>query len=233
MTGSSLYEGLSSDVIEGRVEAVKTTVEKLLSQGVEPMEIIECGLTPGIDEVGTRYARGEMFVPEMVRSAQAMVLGMDLVKPHLRTGQDVSRGTVVIGSVRGDIHNIGKNLLAMLLEAGGFAVQDLGVDVSPEAFVRAAQDESADIVAMSALLTTTMPRMRETIEALEAAGMRDRVRVLVGGAPLSADWAEEIGADGYGSDASAGLQLAKSMLHVAGARAFKSGRTDVASHQNA
>jgi 5-methyltetrahydrofolate--homocysteine methyltransferase len=163
-----------------------------------------------MDEVGRRFEEGDFFVPEMLIAARAMQAGLRLLKPHLVAGESKTAGKVAIGTVKGDLHDIGKNLVAMMLEGAGFEVRDLGVDVAPDVFVRAAQ-EGVQIIGMSALLTTTMGQMSTTIEALKAAGLRDRVKIMIGGAPVTQDYANQIGADAFASDASSAVRTARAL----------------------
>jgi 5-methyltetrahydrofolate--homocysteine methyltransferase len=163
-------------------------------------------------EVGKRFEEGEFYVPEMLIAARAMQSGLALLKPHLQQTDLQSSGKVVIGTVKGDLHDIGKNLVAMMLEGAGFEIIDLGTDVSPDKFVAAAREHQADFVAMSALLTTTMPNMKVTIDALQAAGIRQQVKVLIGGAPVTENFVRQVGADGYAPDASRAVAVAKSLL---------------------
>jgi 5-methyltetrahydrofolate--homocysteine methyltransferase len=185
-----------------------------LAAGLEPLAILNQGLMPGMQVVGEKFASGEYFLPHLVVAASGMQGAMALLEPALRARQQAVQkaGTVVIGTVRGDIHEIGKSLVATMLSASGFQVVDLGVDVPTEAFVAKVQETQADIVGLSALLTTTMAVQREVIEALKAAGLRERVRVMVGGAPVNQEWAEAIGADGYAEDAVGAVELAKRLL---------------------
>jgi len=169
-------------------------------------------MVPAMDEVGRRFECNEYFVPELLISARAMKAALELIRPLLIARGDEPAGRVAIGTVKGDLHDIGKNLVAAMLEGGGFEVIDLGVNVSPEQFVKAVREGKANVVAMSALLTTTMPAMKTTIEALEQAGLREKVKVLIGGAPITQKYAEEIGADGYSDNAPAAVSLAKKQL---------------------
>ncbi|MEW5909512.1 MAG: corrinoid protein [Thermodesulfobacteriota bacterium] len=191
---------------------VSELVKTALSQGKEPREILEKGLIAGMDKVGEKMENEEMFIPEVLMAAKAMTAAVALLKPFLGKEKGSARGRVVIGTVRGDIHDIGKNLVAMMLSGLGFEVFDLGSDISPEAFVNAVKEKDADFLAMSALLTTTMPMMKETIKAVEKAGLRHRVKILVGGAPVTQPFCSEIGADGYEPDAGSAAKRAKSMI---------------------
>jgi 5-methyltetrahydrofolate--homocysteine methyltransferase len=182
-----------------------------LANGGTPETILKEGLIAAMDEVGQRFEQGDFFVPEMLVSARAMQAGLQVLKPHLVQGEVRSAGKVALGTVQGDIHDIGKNLVCMMLEGAGFEVLDLGVDVSPDQFVQAAQD-GAQVIGMSALLTTTMGNMVTTIEALKAAGLRDKVKVIIGGAPVTEEYADRIGADASAKDASSATRLARSLI---------------------
>lgn len=201
-------------VIMGDAPGVKALVQQAIGEGVPPSEIISGYLIPAMGEVGARFERQEFYIPEMLIAARAMQTGLTVLKPLLVEGELESAGCVVMGTVKGDLHDIGKNLVSMMLEGAGFEVIDLGVDVGPERFVEAVREEKPDIVGMSALLTTTMPAMRGTIEALIEAGLRDKVKMLVGGAPLTQSYADQIGADGYAPDAGAAVRKAKELLGI-------------------
>ena len=172
--------------------------------------ILNEGLIAAMDEVGSRFSDGDLFVPEMLMAAQAMKAGLEVVKPHLADGATESRGTIVIGTVKGDLHDIGKNLVAMMMEGGGFEVIDLGVDVDAEKFVEAAKEHNAGVIGLSALLTTTMPAMQATIKAVKEAGLN--VKTMVGGAPVTEDFAASIGADGYSADAPGAVEMARKLI---------------------
>ena len=206
----------TSDLFESVVEGDATTttqeIQRLLDQGDAPSDILENHLIPAMAEVGERFDNNEFFVPELLVAARAMQEGMKILNPLLKASGVEKRGRVVIGTVKGDLHDIGKNLVGSMLEGGGFEVVDLGVDVSPERFVEAAKEKTGTIVGLSALLTTTMPNMRDTISALEKEGLRNQVRVMIGGAPVTQTYAEEIGADGYSENANAAVALAKSLV---------------------
>ena len=199
-------------VIAGDAKAARTITEQALAQGVEPLKLVQGYMVPAMDEVGRRFECNEYFVPNLLLSARAMKSGLDLLRPLLAAGGLEPVARVVIGTVNGDLHDIGKNLVAALLEGGGYEVIDLGVNVLPERFVAAVKEKKAQIVALSALLTTTMPAMKDTIEALEKGGVRDQVKVLIGGAPISHRFAEEIGADGYSETAAGAPALARKVL---------------------
>ncbi len=187
-------------------------LQAAIDAGLPPGDILNDGMVAAMAEVGRLFEEGEYFVPEMLIAARAMQSGLALLKPHLIEADIESAGTVAIGTVKGDLHDIGKNLVGMMLEGAGFEVVDLGTDVSPEQFVETVRAGGVDIVALSALLTTTMPSMQATIAALHAAGVRDQVKVIIGGAPVTDEYSKTIGADGYSSDASRAVALAKSLM---------------------
>jgi 5-methyltetrahydrofolate--homocysteine methyltransferase len=199
-------------VIDGEEAQVRELVEQAITEGVEPLKVLNDGLIAGMDVVGERMGKYEMYLPEVILSAMTMKAGMDVLRPLLAASGFESGAKVVLGTVKGDIHEIGKDLVGIMLEGGGFEVVDLGKDVPPEEFVRATLEEKAKIVGMSALLTTTMPQMRITIEALKAAGLREKVKVIIGGAPVTAEYARQIGADGYGRDAVAAVAKVRELL---------------------
>lgn len=209
----SLIEEIRQAVIEGQAKAVVSKVEQALSDSVSADQILQKGLIDAMAEVGRLFEEGEYFVPEMLIAARAMSAALEVLKPHLvETGVE-PLGRVAIGTVKGDLHDIGKSLVAMMLEGAGFEIVNLGVDVAPEKFVEEAK-KGVQIVAMSALLTTTMPNMKNTIQALKEAGVRDQVKVMIGGAPVTQAYADEIGADGYSPDASSAVRKAKELLGI-------------------
>lgn len=187
-------------------------VQKALDEGVEAKVILNEGLIPGMDIVGEKMESGEMFIPEVLMSAKAMSAAVDILKPFLGAAEAAGAGKVVMGTVKGDLHDIGKNLVIMMLESAGFEVVNLGVDVSPEDFIEAIEAHQPQIVGLSALLTTTMKMMRETIDVVLKEGYRDQVKIMVGGAPVNQDFANSIGADGYAPDAGSAVRMAKSLL---------------------
>jgi len=201
---------LYQHVIEGEASDVEVGVQALLAEGISANTILDEGLIAAMDEVGRRFEEGDFFVPEMLIAARAMQAGLRLLKPHLVASETKIVGRVAIGTVKGDLHDIGKNLVAMMLEGAGFEVLDLGVDVKPEAFVKAVQD-GVQVIGMSALLTTTMGSMVATIEALKTAGLRDKVKIMVGGAPVTQEYANQIGADAFASDASSAVRVARQL----------------------
>jgi 5-methyltetrahydrofolate--homocysteine methyltransferase len=202
-----IYEG----VVSGQNAFVQQKVKEALESGVAPVSLLNQGMIAAMAEVGRRFEEGEYYVPEMLIAARAMQGGMALLKPHLLQSEVKSAGRVAIGTVKGDLHDIGKNLVAMMLEGAGFEIKDLGTDVSPQKFVEAAK-AGVDIIAMSALLTTTMTNMKTTIAALQEAGLRSSVKVLIGGAPVTEAYAKQIGADGYAVDASRAVSAAKVLM---------------------
>ena len=204
----SIYQA----VLEGDMAGAKDGVQAALSEGLAPDTIMQDGLIAAMSEVGSLFEAGDFFVPEMLISARAMQAGLSVLKPMLVASGSKSAGKIVIGTVKGDLHDIGKNLVGMMMEGAGFEVIDLGTDVTPEKFVQSVNDSHPQIIAMSALLTTTMSSMGLTIKALEAAGLRGQVKVIIGGAPVTSAYAEQIGADGFSPDASAAARLAKSLV---------------------
>ena len=210
---ASILDELSQAVIEGNAAAVKELTEKALAQGVTADMIFREALIPGMDEVGRRMEAEEYFIPEVLLSARAMKSASEILNPLIAQSKTAEPlGRVVIGTVQGDLHDIGKNLVAMMLEAKGFQVTDLGINVSPEQFIENVKGTKADILAMSALLTTTMQKMDETIKSLQSAGYREKVIVMIGGAPITTDFAKNIGADGFAADAASAARLAKTLL---------------------
>ncbi len=201
-------------IVKGDAKTATAKVDEALSEGRDPLDIVNNYMIPAMDEVGRRFEANEYFVPELLIAGRAMKLSLEKIKPRLASQGVEPKGRVVIGTVKGDLHDIGKNLVGSLLEGGGFEVTDLGVDVSPENFAKAAQEKNASIVALSALLTTTMPSMRTTIEALRSAGLRDQVKVMIGGAAVTQDFAKEIGADGYSDNAAGAVKLARQLVEA-------------------
>lgn len=196
-------------VLNGDQKAAVAVTEQALAEGVPPLELITNYMVPAMDEVGRRFECEDYFVPELLLSARAMKGSLNLLRPQLTASGVEPAGRIAIGTVKGDLHDIGKNIVASMLEGGGFEVIDLGADVAPEKFIEAVQHRGAKIVALSALLTVTMPSMRKTIDALKQAGVREQVKVIVGGAPVTQQFAEEIGADGYSDNANAAVALAR------------------------
>jgi 5-methyltetrahydrofolate--homocysteine methyltransferase len=212
---SEIYERLSTAVLEGNEERVPKLVQKGLDEGLAPKDILDNGLIVGMNEVGARFKRGDMFVPEVLMAARSMQAGLIVLRPELVASGAKLIGKIVMGTVKGDLHDIGKNLVGMMCEGAGFEVIDLGFNVDPEKFIQAIKEHQPDVVGMSALLTTTMRAMGHTIKAIEEAGLRDQVKIMVGGAPVDAEFAQRIGADGYGSNAPSGADLAKRLVGAA------------------
>jgi 5-methyltetrahydrofolate--homocysteine methyltransferase len=211
-----IVKEIYTSVMEGQVNAVKENVRSAIDDGIPVSVILNEGMIAAMAEVGHLFEEGECFVPEMLVAARAMQTGLAILKPHLKNADVVSAGKVAIGTVKGDLHDIGKNLVAMMLEGAGFEIIDLGTDVSPEKFVEAVREQGAQILAMSALLTTTMSSMKNTIDALNAAGLRGQVKVMIGGAPITQNYADQIGADGFSSDASRAVATAKGFVSIGG-----------------
>ena len=206
MAIKDIYEG----VLAFQVDRVKELTQAEMDAGTDIQTILNDGLISAMDEVGEKFSQGDLFVPEMLMSAKAMKGGLEVLKPHLSGKTIPSRGTVVIGTVKGDLHDIGKNLVAMMMEGAGLAVVDLGVDVTAEKFVQAAKDSNANVVALSALLTTTMPAMDTTIKAIKEAGLS--VKTIVGGAPVTQKFANQIGSDGHSDDAPGAVELVRRLI---------------------
>jgi len=209
---SDVLVQISNAVIEGRLKDIPDLTNTALSSGLTAKEILDKGLMPGMDVVGVEFKKGKKFVPEVLLSARTMQASLGILKPLLEQTGEKMTGKVVIGTVKGDLHDIGKSLVGMLLEGSGFEVVDLGKDVAPETFIDAVKKEKPNIVAMSALLTTTMRSMGHTITVLKEAGLRETVKIMVGGAPVTMDFAKQIGADGYAANAPAAVELAKQFI---------------------
>lgn len=207
----TIVDSIRQSVIDGDNQKAADVVGQALAQGIAPLEILNEGLIPAMSEVGQRFECGDFYLQEMLLAARAMKAGVAVLAPHLRGGEIKPTGKVVLGTVKGDLHDVGKNLVATMLESVGFAVVDLGTDVAPEKFVAAVREHRPDVVGLSALLTVTMSAMKGTIEALETAQLRDSVRVIIGGAPVTAQYAGVIGADGYAPDASRAAKLAATL----------------------
>ena len=206
------FKLLYDAILKGYAKTAKETTEQALADGVEPIVLVQEWMVPAMTEAGRRFECNDYFVPELLLSARAMKASLELLRPRLVASGAKSAGRVAIGTVQGDLHDIGNNLVAAMLEGGGFEVIDLGVNVTPDRFLATVKEKNAQIVAMSALLTTTMPAMKTTIDALKQGGVRDRVKVLVGGAPITQKYADEIGADGYGESAVSAVTLAKQAM---------------------
>jgi 5-methyltetrahydrofolate--homocysteine methyltransferase len=207
-----LIKDIYDNIMEGQNKVVEAKVQEALTSGLDPKNILNEAMIAAMAEVGRLFEVGEYYVPEMLIAARAMKAGLAIIKPHLAEANVKATGKVAIGTVKGDLHDIGKNLVGMMLEGAGFEILDLGTDVSPEKFVEGVKENGVDLVALSALLTTTMPSMKFTVDALKEAGMRDKVKVMIGGAPITEEYARQIGADGYAADASRAVDLAKALM---------------------
>jgi 5-methyltetrahydrofolate--homocysteine methyltransferase len=207
-----LLDELRQSVIDGDMNRAQELVKKALAEKTPPEQILKDGLISAMEEVGRRFECNEFYVPEMLVSARAMKSGLALLRPHLIAANVKSSGRVVIGTVQGDLHDIGKNLVGMMLEGAGFEIIDLGADVSAEKYISAVKEHSPDLLACSALLTTTMPRMQDVVHLLEEKGLRDQVKVLIGGAPVTDEYARKIGADGFAPDAASAAMKARELM---------------------
>jgi 5-methyltetrahydrofolate--homocysteine methyltransferase len=203
---------ITQTLMEGDGASLITMVTQALEEGRAASEILNDELIAGMDLIGEKMGNGEMFIPEVLMTAHAMSGAVEVLKPHLAEGESSSAGTIVVGTVKGDLHDIGKNLVVMMLESAGFEVIDLGVDVEPEIFVEAIKENNPDILGLSALLTTTMPMMEKTVESVDASGVRGNLKIMIGGAPVNQEFADKIGADAYAPDAGSASRMAKSML---------------------
>jgi corrinoid protein of di/trimethylamine methyltransferase len=211
-----LFDAMAQSIIEGEPETAEELAQQAIEQGIDPLDAINEGFVIGVNEVGDQFSRGDMFLPELVAAGEAMKAAIAVLEPEMAK-QGTARqilGKVVVGTVSGDIHDIGKTLVATMLSASGFEVYDLGVDVPIEKFVQKVREVNADLVGLSALITTTMGKQKDVIEALEDVGLRPQVKVMVGGAPVTQSWAEEIGADGYSEDAVGAVAVARQLLGV-------------------
>jgi len=208
----STLQEIADSLIKGQASAVKELVQKAVDEGAAPADVLSEGLIAGMGVIGERFKKNEVYVPEVLIAARAMHAGMDVLKPLLAESGVQPVGKVVMGTVKGDLHDIGKNLVCMMLEGAGFEVIDCGIDCAPEKFVAAAKDKGAGIIGMSALLTTTMPAMKAVVEALQAAGLHGQIKTMIGGAPVTQNYADEIGADGYAPDAASAVDVAKQLM---------------------
>lgn len=209
------FKEMQDALIAGNASKVKELAESAVAEGASPADILNQGLVPGMAVIGERFKKNEVYVPEVLIAARAMKAGLAVIKPLLAESKVEPIGKIVIGTVKGDLHDIGKNLVAMMLEGAGFEVIDAGVDVGPEKFVSLAKEADAKLIGLSALLTTTMPAMKDTIDSLDSEGLKGDLKVMIGGAPVTQKYADEIGADGYAADASSAVDLAKSLLGIA------------------
>ncbi|WP_027369784.1 corrinoid protein [Desulfovermiculus halophilus] len=209
---SEILQELADVLIQGQLNKVQDLTQKALDQGIAPEEVLQNGLLAGMDVVGKRFKDGDMFIPEVLRSAKTMHKAMEILRPILAQSEVKSQGVFLLATVEGDLHDIGKNLVAMMFEGAGFEVVNLGIDQKAQAIVQAVKDKNPSVLGLSALLTTTMPKMEETIQALQEAGLRDQVKVMVGGAPVTQEYADKIGADGYAPNAASAVDKAKELL---------------------
>ncbi len=207
------FNAMINALVACDIEKVKNLVNDALAQDTPAFEILNKGLIAGMDIVGEKMESGDMFIPEVLMAAKAMAGCVVILKPLLKAGESVAGARVIIGTVKGDLHDIGKNLVAMMMESAGMEVHNLGVDISPAEFVTQIKEKNAQIVCLSALLTTTMPMMKQTVDAIVESGLRDQVKILVGGAPVTQSFSDEIGADGFAADAGAASKLAKTLVH--------------------
>lgn len=206
-------QAITKTLITGDVKKLQELVQEALNAGVPANDILQKGLIDGMDIVGEKMQSGDMFIPEVLMAARAMSFSVEILKPLLAEGEATSAGKMIIGTVKGDLHDIGKNLVVMMIESAGYEVIDLGVDVEPDMFVKAIKENKPSLVGLSALLTTTMPMMRKSIEIIEESGLRDSLKIIVGGAPVSQSFADEIGANGYAADAGSAAKLAKTLIN--------------------
>ena len=206
---------LAENVINGKADKVKELTEQALKDNIDVKKILDEGLIAGMDVVGKRFKANEFYVPEVLIAARAMNTGLKVLEPHLAKAGVKPLGKIALGTVKGDLHDIGKNLVVMMLKGAGFQIEDLGIDVSPEKFVAAVKDKGCQVIGMSALLTTTMTSMKAVIDAIKANGLSGKVKTMIGGAPVTQNYADEIGADGYASDAASAVDKVKELLKVA------------------
>ncbi len=211
----ALIEEIRESLVVGNAPLVNELTQKALDEGAEALDILNGGLVAGMDIVAAKWKAGEYYIPNVLIAARAMKQGMALIKPKLLEGDYKAKAVAVAGTVKGDLHDIGKNLVVMMMEGAGFEVIDLGTDVSPQKFVETAREKNADLIMMSALLTTTMMAMKDVVAAVKDSGMSDKVKTMIGGAPITEKFAEEIGADGYAADGSSAVEKAKALLGIA------------------
>ncbi len=209
---SQTLEKLGQQLYDGDAPGVVASTKTALGEGLSALQVLNEGLLPGMDRVGRDFRDGELFIPEVIVAARAMHAGLELLKPLLAAGASTSARKIVIGTVQGDLHDIGKKLVGIMMQGAGFEVIDLGHDVSPDRFVQAVREHEPALIGLSALLSTTMPMMKATLDALRAAGLHDRVKVMVGGAPVNQAWADEIGAHGYAPDAVSAVDCARKLV---------------------
>lgn len=208
----AILEDIQNCVLDGELDEIKDLVQKAVDEGIDPTTIINDGLIAGMNIVAPLFKSGEMFVPEVMESADTMNEGMQVVKPLITDADMPTKGKVIIGTVNGDLHDIGKNLVVLMMESRGYTVVDMGVDVKEEQFVAGIKEHKPDIVGMSSLLTTTMMKIDDTVKLINESGLRDQVKIIIGGAPISQEFADDIGADGYAEDASTAVELCDRMM---------------------
>lgn len=208
------WSKIKDSILKGDIAGLPGLVSEAVSEGLAPEEILEKGLIAGMSVVGERFKANEIFVPEVLIAAKAMQAGLTVLEPLLVESGVEPKGKIVIGTVRGDLHDIGKNLVAMMFKGAGFTIIDLGIDVSPDAFVEKAKSEAASVIAMSSLITTSMPAMKDTVELVKSKGLSPKVKTIIGGAPVTQEYADEIGADGYAADVSSGVDKIKELLGI-------------------
>jgi len=206
------FNAMTEALVSCDADKIVRLVNEAIAENVQPSDILNKGLIAGMDIVGEKMENGDMFIPEVLMAAQAMGSCVEILKPLLGEGEGMEGGSVILGTVKGDLHDIGKNLVGMMMESAGMAVHNLGVDIAPEDFVAEIKSKNAQIVCLSALLTTTMPMMKQTVDAIIEAGLRDKVKVMIGGAPVTQSFADEIGADGFAADAGSAARLAKELV---------------------
>ncbi len=208
----SILNEIAENLMKGQAPKVKELVQQALNEKMDPATILGEGLIAGMNVIGARFKKNEVYVPEVLIAARAMHAGMDILQPALSEAGVESKGKVIIGTVKGDLHDIGKNLVCMMLEGAGFEVLDIGIDCPAEKFIQTAQEQNVTLIGMSALLTTTMPSMKGVIEEIEKLGLKDKIKTMIGGAPVTQNYADEIGADGYAADAASAVDVAKELL---------------------
>ena len=209
---SAILQDISEKLQKGKMKEVAELVKQAVADGIQPLTILNEGLMPGMDIIGERFKKNDIFIPEVLIAARAMAAGTDVLRPLLVGDQMEEKGTVVIGTIKDDLHDIGKNLVVLMMESRGYTVVDMGVDVKEEQFVAGIKEHKPDIVGMSSLLTTTMMKIDDTVKLINESGLRDQVKIIIGGAPISQEFADDIGADGYSEDASTAVELCDRMM---------------------
>ena len=207
-----IFQEIIEKIEKGDANAVKSLVEKAVADNITANDILNNGLVKGMNNIGAKFKNNEVYIPEVLIAARAMKAGLEIIKPLLAEAKTESKGKIAIGTIKGDLHDIGKNIVCIMLEGAGYDVIDLGIDVPKEKFIEAAENGSADILGLSALLTTTMPYMKEIVDAMDQSGLKDKVKVIIGGAPITQAYADEISADGYAADAATAVDVVKRLL---------------------